>query len=67
MKRDNKASILADMRRIYDGQLRKEFGTGEDNEHREWKGRNTYFDAVTPAIDGYNSFFQKLGRKIRDG
>jgi hypothetical protein len=64
MKRDNKASILADMRRIYDGQLRKEFGTGEDNEPREWKGRITFVVAVTPAIDGYYSVFQTLGERF---
>jgi hypothetical protein len=30
MKQDDKAKILADMRRIYDGKLSKEFGTAED-------------------------------------
>jgi len=64
MKSENKATILADMRRIYDGQLRKEYGTADDLEHREWKGRITFIVAVTPDIDGYYSVFQTLGERF---
>jgi len=64
MKGENRATILADMRRIYDGQLRKEYGTADDLEHREWKGRITFIVAVTPDIDGYYSVFQTLGERF---
>jgi hypothetical protein len=64
MKSESKATILADMRRIYDGQLRKEYGTADDLEHREWKGRITFIVAVTPDIDGYYSVFQTLGERF---
>ena len=33
MKPEHRASILADLRRIYDGQLRKEFGTADGPKH----------------------------------
>ena len=64
MKKENKASILADMRRIFDGQLRKEFGTAESLQDREWKGRITFVVAVTPAIDQFYSIFQTLGERF---
>jgi hypothetical protein len=64
MKRDDKASVLADMRRIYDGHLSKEFGTGDNIPKRVWKGRITFVVAVTPAIDGYYSVFQTLGERF---
>jgi hypothetical protein len=64
MKRDNKAAILADMRRIYDGQLSKEFGTSQNLKQRDWRGRITFVVAVTPAIDGCYSVFQTLGERF---
>jgi hypothetical protein len=64
MKRDSKAAILADMRRIYDGHLKKEFGTSEKLAEREWRGRITFVVAVTPAIDQYYSIFQTLGERF---
>ena len=64
MKHDDKASVLADMRRIYDGRLRKEFGTSEKLSEREWKGRITFVVAVTPEIDQHYSVFQTLGERF---
>jgi len=64
MKHDDKASVLADMRRIYDGHLSKEFGTGDNVAKRAWKGRITFVVAVTPAIDGFYSVFQTLGERF---
>jgi len=34
-----KASILADMRRISDGQLRKEYGTANNLKARAWRSK----------------------------
>jgi hypothetical protein len=64
MKQDNKASVLADMRRIYDGELSKEFGTSDNLNQREWRGRITFVVAVTPDIDGHYSIFQTLGERF---
>ena len=38
MKFENRASILADMRRIYDGKLRKEYGTADAPIAHTWQG-----------------------------
>jgi hypothetical protein len=51
MNRDNRGSVLADMRRIYDGHLRKEFGTADRLGDREWRGRITFAVAATPDVD----------------
>src|SRR5262245_13216091 len=64
MKAEAKASILADMRRIYDGQLRKEFGTANNLKAREWKGRITFAVATTPDVDKQYSIFQSLGERF---
>jgi len=64
MNRDHRAGVLADMRRIYDGHLRKEFGTGENLTDREWRGRLTFVVAATPDIDRSYSVFQILGERF---
>jgi hypothetical protein len=64
MKRDDKGAVLADMRRIYDGKLRKEFGIAEGSHPPEWRGRITFVVAVTPEIDRYYSVFQTLGERF---
>jgi hypothetical protein len=65
MKRDDKAAFLADMRRIYDGKLRKEFGiAGATGKSNEWQGRITFVVAVTPAIDSHYGVFQTLGERF---
>ena len=52
------------MRRIYDGKLRKEFGTADDPKSHEWTGRITFLVAVTPAIDRYASVIGVLGERF---
>jgi hypothetical protein len=64
MKDDAKASVLADLRRIYDGKLAKQFGTAEDPKQHMWEGRLTCVVAVTPEIDRYYSIFQSLGERF---
>lgn len=64
MNHDKKASVLADMRRIYDGSLRKEFGTAAKLEDRSWKGRITFVVAVTGEIDRHYAIFQTLGERF---
>ena len=62
MNRERRGSVLADMRRIYDGRLRKEFGTSEPVP--EWQGRITFAVAATPDVDRYHSIFQTLGERF---
>lgn len=64
MHRDHRASILADMRRIFDGHLRREFGTSENLADREWRGRITFLVAATPDVDRYYTIFQTLGERF---
>jgi hypothetical protein len=64
MKQDAKAGILADMRRIYDGQLRKEYGTANNLKGREWRGRITFAVAATGDVDAHYSIFQSLGERF---
>jgi hypothetical protein len=62
-KHDDRAKIFSDLRRIYDGQLRKEYGTAGAERH-EWRGRLTFITCVTPAVDGYTAVFQSLGERF---
>ena len=62
MNGDKRASILADMRRIFDGDLRKEYGTTEGS--REWTGRITFLVAATPDVDLHYAIFQTLGERF---
>ncbi len=64
MHREHKASVLSDMRRIYDGQLRKEFGIANPSEEPEWRGRLTFCVAATPDVDRHYSIFQTLGERF---
>jgi hypothetical protein len=64
MNADKKAAVLADMRRIYDGKLRKEFGTSENAKDHEWTGRITFLVAVTGEIDRHYSVFNALGERF---
>ena len=64
MKRDHKASILADMRRIYDGKLRKEYGYADSPKERIWEGRITFLVAATPDVDRHYGIFQTLGERF---
>jgi hypothetical protein len=62
IKTDERNAILADLRRIYDGELRKEFGTSDETP--PWKGRITLVAAVTEEIDKYHSVLQSLGDRF---
>lgn len=65
MNRDHRGSIFSDLRRIYDGMLRKEFGTpGGDMNSREWRGRITFLAAGTGDIDRAYSVFGSLGERF---
>src|SRR5579864_2151739 len=62
IKSDDRKAILADLRRIYDGELKKEFGTSDLVP--VWKGRITFVACVTPDIDRHYSAIQSLGDRF---
>ncbi len=62
MRAENRAAVLADLRRIFDGNLRKEYGTTE--KLREWVGRLTVVVATTPEVDRVYTIFQTLGERF---
>ena len=57
-------TILAQLRRIYDGNYAREFGTEEHQEERSWEGRLTLFAGAVPDIDTHYHLFQKLGERF---
>jgi hypothetical protein len=57
-------AVLAQLRRIYDGNFRREFGTDENLDEREWRGRLTFFAGATPSVDKHFSVFQDLGERF---
>jgi hypothetical protein len=56
--------ILSQLRRIYDGNFSREFGTDENIEERSWNGRLTVFAGATPDVDKHYSLFQSLGERF---
>lgn len=62
IKPDDRKAILADLRRIYDGRLKKEFGTSDVVP--AWQGRITLIAGVTPDIDKHYSAIQSLGDRF---
>jgi len=58
------AIILAQMRRIYDDNYAREFGTDENQEERSWQGRLTVLAGAVPDIDRHYHLFQKLGERF---
>ncbi|MGB2668061.1 MAG: hypothetical protein WAK48_28970 [Candidatus Acidiferrum sp.] len=56
--------ILAQLRRIYDGNYCREFGTDEHLEERNWEGRLTFLAGAVPDVDRHYSLFQSLGERF---
>jgi hypothetical protein len=61
MHRDARAEVFAQLREIYDGAYRKEFGSGVTV---EWEGRLGFLAGVTPAIDQHHSATAALGERF---
>lgn len=64
MKPEARGSVLADLRRIYDGQINKAFGTVDDPAKHAWTGRLTLVVAVTQEIDRLYGAVQSLGDRF---
>jgi hypothetical protein len=56
--------ILSQLRRIYDGNYSREFGTDENLEERAWKGRLTLLVGATRTVDSQYAVFQALGERF---
>ncbi len=61
MHRDKRHAILSQLREIYDGQYRKEFGTGET---KDWSGKVGFIAGVTSVIDHHYGVYQALGERF---
>lgn len=61
MHRDKRGEILAQLREIYDGHYRKEFGNGKVV---DWTGKIGLIAGVTQVIDTYSSVSQVLGERF---
>jgi len=60
MRHDDKAMILQQLREIYDGVYRKEYGNGKVV---AWKGRMGLLGAVTTAIESHHGVIGELGNR----
>ncbi len=58
------ALILSQLRRIYDGNYSRQFGTVKNLEERAWAGRLTLLAGATPTVDTQYSVFQALGERF---
>jgi hypothetical protein len=58
------ATVLSQLRRIYDGNFSREFGTEENLEDRAWAGRLTVIAGATPDVDGHYKIFQLMGERF---
>jgi len=61
MKREKRGELFSQLRRIHDGQLADNWGTGES---KLWSGRVSVIGASTPAIDNFPTFEQELGARF---
>ena len=60
MRHDDKAMILQQLREIYDGMYRKEYGNGKVV---MWEGRMGLLGAVTTAIEAHHGVIGELGNR----
>lgn len=61
MHRDARGEILGQLREIYDGAYKKQFGNGRVV---DWTGRIGLIAGVTPIVDTYSSVHQALGERF---
>ena len=62
--RDKRDQVFAQLRRLFDGELRREVGIELDADATRWKGRLTFVAGVTPNVDRYLSVFGELGERF---
>lgn len=57
-------AIVSQLRRIYDGNFSREFGSEENLDERSWTGRLTLLAGGTPDVDKHYQLFQSLGERF---
>lgn len=55
------SELLAQLREIYDGEYKKDFGTGA---RKGWKGKIGFIAGVTSIIDRYHNVHKSLGERF---
>lgn len=61
MHRDKQQAIISQLREIFDGYYRKEFGTGET---KDWQGKIGFIAGVTTIIDRHHEIYSVLGERF---
>lgn len=61
MQRDARGEIFGQLRKIYDGEFSKSFGTGED---KTWRGKITLVSGVTTSIYTMGSMYADMGERF---
>lgn len=61
MHRDKQQAIISQLREIFDGAYRKEFGTGET---KDWEGKIGFIAGVTTVIDRHHEIYSVLGERF---
>ena len=61
MRREDRQTILAQLREIYDGRYDKTWGTGRE---LRWEGRLGFVAGVTPIIDKHQAAMSILGERF---
>ncbi|KKR66845.1 MAG: hypothetical protein UU08_C0032G0007, partial [Candidatus Uhrbacteria bacterium GW2011_GWE2_40_58] len=61
MHRDKRQEILGQLREIYDGYIKKAFGTGKV---KDWTGKMGFIAGVTTVIDRFQTIHQVLGERF---
>lgn len=61
MHRDKQQAIISQLREIFDGYYRKEFGTGET---KDWEGKIGFIAGVTTVIDRHHEIYSVLGERF---
>ena len=61
MHRDKQQAIISQLREIFDGYYRKEFGTGET---KDWVGKIGFIAGVTTVIDRHHEIYSVLGERF---
>src|SRR5579863_4124494 len=64
MNKNKLQAVLSQLRRIYDGNFSREFGTSEKLDERKWQGRITLISGVTPEFDKVHSVSSVLGERF---
>lgn len=61
MQRDVRGEIMGQLRKIYDGEFSKSFGTGED---KTWRGKITMLAGVTTSIYTMGDMYAAMGERF---